>query len=82
MVTVIDFLVRLVTSVLDLIVIFVTRVALSDPLTFVSFLVGAALTTASVGVLGYLALGALARELGIGGPETESGPTVDEEALS
>jgi len=68
MVTVIDFLVRLITSVVDLIVIFVTEVALSDPLTFVSFLVGAGLTTASVSALGYLALGALARELGFADP--------------
>ncbi|SHG67819.1 hypothetical protein [Halobaculum gomorrense] len=66
MVTVIDFLVRLVTSVVDLIVIFVTEVALRDPLSFVSFLFGAAFVGGASLVLGYLALGALGYEFGIG----------------
>lgn len=66
MVTVIDFLVRLVTSVVDLIVIFVTEVALRDPLAFVSFLFGAAFVGGASLALGYLALGALGYELGIG----------------
>jgi hypothetical protein len=59
MVTLVDFLVRLVASVFELVVIFITRVALSDPLAFVSFAIGAVLTTASVAALGYLALGAV-----------------------
>jgi hypothetical protein len=59
MVTLLDFVARLLGSVIELVVIFVTRVALSDPLAFVSFLVGAGLTTFAVVALGYLALGAL-----------------------
>jgi hypothetical protein len=59
MVTILDFVGRLLGSVLELVVIFVTRVALSDPLAFVSFLIGGALTTFAVAALGYLALGAL-----------------------
>jgi hypothetical protein len=39
-----------------------------DPLTAVSFLVGQALVIGAVGLLGYLALGALAREFGIDFP--------------
>ncbi|MXR40119.1 hypothetical protein GRX01_01935 [Halobaculum sp. WSA2] len=66
MVTVIDFIVRLVTSVIDLIVIFVTDVALRDPLSFVSFLFGAAFVGGASAFLGYLALGALGYEFGIG----------------
>jgi hypothetical protein len=59
MVTLVDFLGRLVGSVFELIVIFITRVALSDPLAFISFAIGGALTTFSIAALGYLAIGAL-----------------------
>ena len=59
MVTILDFVGRLLGSVLELVVIFVTRVALSDPLAFVSFLIGGALTTVAVAALAYLTLGAL-----------------------
>ncbi|UIO99678.1 hypothetical protein Hbl1158_14305 [Halobaculum sp. CBA1158] len=72
MVTVTDFVVRLVTSVLDLVVIFVTDVALRDPLSFVSFLFGALFVGGASLVLGYLALGALGYEFGIGDPASES----------
>lgn len=39
-----------------------------DPLTAVSVLVGQALVLGAIGLLGYLALGALAREVGIDFP--------------
>ncbi|WP_435062107.1 hypothetical protein [Halobaculum sp. EA56] len=72
MVTVIDFVVRLVTSAVDLIVIFVTDVALRDPLAFVSFLFGALFVGGASAVMGYLALGALGYEFGIGDPAKRS----------
>lgn len=68
MVTVIDFIIELVTSAIDLIVIFITEVALRDPLAFVSFLFGALFVGGASAVLGYLALGALGYEFGIGDP--------------
>lgn len=49
---------ELVGSFVRLVGIFVTEVALRDPLAFVAFATGAVLTTASVAVLGYLAAGA------------------------
>ncbi|WP_372910919.1 hypothetical protein [Salinigranum sp.] len=66
MVTLVDFLARLIGSVFELVVIFITRVALSDPLAFVSFLIGGALTTFAIAALGYLALGALVDAVGGG----------------
>ena len=68
MVTVVGFVVRLVTSVVDLVRIFLLEVALSDPLTFLTFAVGATLTTGALAVGGYVALGVLARELGVTAP--------------
>ena len=59
MVTLVDLLVRLVGSVFELVVIFITRVALSDPLAFVSFAVGGALTTFAIAAFGYFLFGAL-----------------------
>lgn len=59
MVTVTDFIARLIGSVFELVVIFITQVALSDPLSFISFAIGGALTTFAIAALGYLALGAL-----------------------
>jgi hypothetical protein len=55
---------ELLASVLQLVVIFVRDVALRDPLAFVSFVVGAGLTTLSVLGLAYLALGAFVDWLG------------------
>jgi hypothetical protein len=59
MVTLVDFLVRLIGSVFELVVIFITRVALSDPLAFVSFAIGGALTTFAIAALAYFVFGAL-----------------------
>jgi hypothetical protein len=76
MVTVIDFVVQLLTSVVSLVEIFLADVLLGvDPITAISFLVGAGLTTAAVAVLGYLALGALVNQLtGLGSSARESTP--------
>jgi hypothetical protein len=63
MVTLVDFVAQLVGSLFDLVVIFLLEVALSDPLSFVSFLVGAGLTTFAIVVFGYLALGGIADAL-------------------
>jgi hypothetical protein len=64
MASLLTLVVELLASVLELAVIFVTDVALRDPLAFVSFLVGAGLTTASVLGFGYLVLGAAVDWLG------------------
>ncbi|MFB6091582.1 MAG: hypothetical protein ABEK02_01070 [Haloquadratum sp.] len=74
MVTVIGFIVRFVTSIADLVGIFVFDVLLGvDPLTAISFLVGGAITTATVAYLTLLALGALANQLaGVGSSARES----------
>lgn len=74
MVSVIDFLTELGNSIVDLGGIFVNDIALGDPLAFVSFLAGALIMLFSVGVAGYLGLGALARELGIKSPTPGRGP--------
>jgi hypothetical protein len=66
MVTLTEFVVELLASVVDLVVIFVTEVFLNDPIGAVVFLVGAGLTTASVAVFGYLALGAALDAVGVG----------------
>ncbi|SFR50689.1 hypothetical protein [Halogeometricum limi] len=59
MVSIIDFVVELLVSVLELVVTFVGDVFLGvDPLTAVSFLFGAAFVTVSSLVFGYLVLGA------------------------
>jgi hypothetical protein len=65
---------ELLVSVFELVVIFIRDVALRDPLAFVSFLVGGGLTTASVAVFGYLAVGAFVDWLGdvIGRPRQPS----------
>lgn len=64
MATFTEFLVALVQSIIDLTVAF-TDVALSDPLSTVSFLFGNIFILVSVGVFAYLVLGALVSELGI-----------------
>lgn len=65
MVTVIDFLIELGNSVVELGNIFLSDVALGDPLALVSFLVGALVMAFTVLFTGWLALGALARQIGI-----------------
>ncbi|WP_336024397.1 hypothetical protein [Halobellus salinisoli] len=74
MVTVIDFVVQLLTSIVGLVDIFLTDVVLGvDPITAISFLVGAGLTTFAVGFFGYLVLGALVNLLtGLGSSARES----------
>ncbi|MFC7202744.1 hypothetical protein ACFQJC_04405 [Haloferax namakaokahaiae] len=62
MATFTDFLVALVQSIIDLTVAF-ADVALSDPLSTISFLFGNLFIIASVGALVYLVLGALVSEL-------------------
>jgi hypothetical protein len=75
MVTVVDLIVQLVVSVVDLVRIFLLEVLLGvDPLTAVSFLVGAGLTTAAVGAFGYLVVGAARNQLtGSGASARDSG---------
>lgn len=68
MATLLDLVVALLGSVVRLVVVFTTEVALRqpiDPLALVSLAVGTALTLAAVGVLGYLAAGAALDALGI-----------------
>ncbi|WP_410766480.1 hypothetical protein [Haloferax sp. DFSO60] len=61
MATFTEFLVALVQSVIELTVTF-ADVALSDPLSTISFLFGNIFIIVSVGVFGYLVLGALISE--------------------
>jgi hypothetical protein len=65
MVTVTEFLVRLVTSGIEVAAKIGGEVALRDPLSFVIVATGTVFVTGSVVVLGYLAVGALANELGV-----------------
>lgn len=73
MVTVTDFLVRLVTSAIDLVVTFGTKVAFNDPLTFVSFLFGTVFVGGASVFFGYLVVGALLKELGLDLPSPGRG---------
>ena len=59
MATVTDFVVQLVGSVVDLVIIFATEVAPQDPIGLLVFLVGAVLTTVAAGLFGLLTVGAL-----------------------
>lgn len=60
MVTVLDFVVMLLRSAVELVVTGALRIlGTGDPLTILSFLVGGALITFSIVVFGYLALGGL-----------------------
>jgi hypothetical protein len=69
MATLLDFIVALLTSIIDLVVIFLRDVALrGDPLALLVFLVGAALTTAAVAGFGLLVAGAVAESVGISPP--------------
>jgi len=66
MITPAEFILELLSNVVELLVIFVQEVVLGvDPLTAVSWVVGQAIIVAAVAALGYLALGALAAELGV-----------------
>ncbi len=68
MVTVTEFLVRLVTSAFEVAAKIGGEVALRDPLSFLIVAAGTVFVTGAVVVLGYLAVGALANELGITTP--------------
>lgn len=72
MVTLAEFIAELLFSAVELVRIF-AAVALRDPLSLVTWLVGAVLTTVSVLLLAWLALGALGQELGLVS-RTPSGP--------
>jgi hypothetical protein len=76
MVTLIDFVVQLLVSLVDLVRIFIFEILLGvDPITAVSFLVGAGLTTATIVYGAYLALGALVNHLtGLGSSARDSAP--------
>ena len=60
MVTVTEFLIQLVVSFVDMILIMIQQVALRSPIAVVLLAMGAVLLAYSVGYLGYLTLGALA----------------------
>ncbi|ELZ65183.1 hypothetical protein C5B91_07995 [Haloferax sp. Atlit-10N] len=72
MATLTDFVIALLTSVLELVVTF-ADVALSDPLSTVSFLFGNVFILFAVGMFAYLALGAIGAELGIIGVGSSTG---------
>ena len=76
MVSVIDFIVQLVTSIVTLVRTFLFEVFLGvDPLTAVLFLFGGGLTTAAVLYFTYLTLGALVNQVtGLGSSARESSP--------
>ncbi|WP_313693410.1 hypothetical protein [Halorarum halobium] len=74
MVTVTEFLTELGRSIVGMGEIIGLDVALADPLSLISVLVGGLFMAASVGVLGYLALGAFVRELGVNVASPGSGP--------
>lgn len=66
MITPVEFVLELLNNVVELLVIFIERVFLSvDPLTAVLGIAGQVMLVGAVAVLGYLALGALAAELGV-----------------
>ena len=76
MATLLDFIVALLTSIGDLVVIFLRDVALrGDPLALLVFLVGAGLTTAAVTGFGLLVVGALADSVGISVPSPGRTPS-------
>ena len=57
MATLTEFVVELIRSVVDLVIIFVTDVATQDPIALLVFLTGAAITTFAAGFLGLLVAG-------------------------
>lgn len=68
MVTPTEFFIELVNSTVELTRIFATDVAVSDPLSAISFLVGALITAGSVVIFGGLVLGAVGDLLGVSSP--------------
>lgn len=61
-----EFVLELLSNVVELVVIFLQDVALGvDPLTTIAWAAGMAFVLAAVVALGYLALGALAAEVGV-----------------
>ena len=75
MVTVIDFLTELGLSAVELIRIFLMDVAFNSALGFVLFLLGALVIAFSVGVFGYLTLGAVGSLFGFGSSASSRPPT-------
>jgi hypothetical protein len=68
MATLLDLVVALLTSVVRLVVVFTTEVALRqpfDPLALVSLAAGTVLVLVPVGVFGYLVAGALFESVGV-----------------
>lgn len=66
MVTFMEFLTELGTSIVEMIRLFTTDVAVYDPLSTVSLVAGAVLMGFTMAVFGYLVLGAAADLLGAG----------------
>lgn len=66
--TLTDLIAQLAGSAVELLVVFLTRVALRDPLSFVAFAVGGALTIVPLVVLGALAAGAALDAVGVAAP--------------
>ena len=64
MVTIFDFVVEILGNVVELARIFLFDVIVNDPLSLVSWLVGAVLIAFSMGLMAYLALGALGELVG------------------
>jgi energy-converting hydrogenase Eha subunit C len=68
MATLLDLIVALLTSVVRLVVVFTTEVALRqpiDPLALISLAAGTVFVVVSVGFFGYLVVGALFEALGV-----------------
>lgn len=68
MATLLDLIVALLTSVVRLVVVFTTEVALRqpiDPLALISLAAGTVFVVVSLGVFGYLVVGALFEALGV-----------------
>ena len=64
MVTIFEFVAEILGNVVEVTRIFLLDVAFNDPLSLVSWLVGAILIAFSMGLMAYLALGALAELVG------------------
>lgn len=64
MVTILDFVAEILGNVFELARIFLFDVIANDPLSLVSWVVGAVIMAFTVGLMAYLALGALGELLG------------------
>ena len=64
MVTIFDFLVEILSNVFELARIFLFDVIVNDPLSLISWVVGAIIIAFSMGLMAYLALGALGELVG------------------